>query len=199
MVNIVDLLMTGFLDFLGWYASEALDLSNIVQFLGRQFFYYILLQVVFYLFPFLKKILNLICLPFRYLHVYLHINAAREILREIEQKREDGEDYDDILDNGNLRVSLISGVDAYDENPSLLMSFSRPEYARRIAFAPNRLATVMLLGYLIVTPLASSDLISAQIGALIHIYLFLGIFGVLMPSMNDFYFYYQSAILAVCY
>jgi len=64
-----------------------------------------------------------------------------------------------------------------------------------MSVAPNRLATVMLLGYLIVTPLASSDLISAQIGALIHIYLFLGIFGVLMPSMNDFYFYYHSLLI----
>ncbi|MCK4849507.1 MAG: hypothetical protein KAT16_10795, partial [Candidatus Heimdallarchaeota archaeon] len=146
--------------------------------------------------PFLKRILVVFFLPFRWIHVYLHIYAAKEILKEIQDLKDQGI-KDPLLDNGNLRASLISGVDVPDENPGLLMSFSRFEYAKRIAFAPNKLAFSMLLGYFLVTPLvlADTNVISSQVGALIHLYLFVGIFGVLMPSINDWYFMIHALMI----
>ena len=77
------------------------------------------------------------------------------------------------------------------------MSFSRSEYAKRVAFAPNKLAIAMLLGYFLVTPLVLTDssVVSAQIGSLIHLYLFIGIFGVLMPSINDWYFMIHALMI----
>ena len=155
-----------------------------------------MLQIVLYFIPFLKRVLVIFFLPFRWIHVYLHIYAAKEVLKEIQDRKDQGNN-NSLLDNGNLRASLISGVDVPDENPGLLMSFSRFEFARKVAFAPNKLAFSMLLGYYLVTPLvlADSSLISSQIGALIHLYLFVGIFGVLMPSINDWYFMIHALMI----
>ena len=77
------------------------------------------------------------------------------------------------------------------------MGFNRFDYAKRVAFAPNKLALAMLLGYLVVTPLIFADtgVISSQVGGLVHLYLFIGIFGVLMPSINDWYFVIHALMI----
>jgi len=195
MVELIDLIAIALTDFLHWYSTEAIQ-GNFLEFFIKQFTYYILLQIVLYFIPFLKRVLVIFFLPFRWIHVYLHVYTAKEILKEIQDRKDQGIN-DPLLDNGNLRASLISGVDVPDENPGLLMSFSRFEYAKRVAFAPNKLAFSMLLGYFLVTPLvlADSSLISSQIGALIHLYLFVGIFGVLMPSVNDWYFMVHALMI----
>ncbi len=196
MVEILDLIALGFLEFIQWYSNEALSGSNFLEFLAKQLFYYIILQMVLYILPFLRKILNLLCLPFRWVHVYLHIYAAKQIMEEIQETKELNE-TDEVLDIGNLRSSLISGLDTADENPGLLMAFNRVEYAKRVALAPNRFGLVMLIGYFIVMPLAfaSGQILSTQLGAIIHFYLFLGIFGVMMPSMNDWYFIFHALMI----
>jgi hypothetical protein len=138
----------------------------------------------------------LICFPFRWIHVYLHIYAAKQVIEEIEEKKERDE-AEKTLDIGNLRASLISGLDIADENPGLLMAFNRVNYAKKVALAPNKFALIMLLGYFIVTPLAFSEgqIFSSDLGALVHLYLFLGIFGVLMPSTNDWYFIVHTLMI----
>ncbi|MFX0181892.1 MAG: hypothetical protein ACFE95_02320 [Candidatus Hodarchaeota archaeon] len=195
MVDLLDLLFLGFMEFLNWYTNETLKASDIIEFFTKQFLFYLLLQIVMYLIPFIRKVLNVLCLPFRWVHVYLHVYAAKEVLKEIEKKKEE-EEYEELIDKVSLRSSLISGIDTPDENPGLLMAFNRLEYAKKVALAPNRLAFIMLFGYLVVTPFAFADgiLFSTQ-GAFIHLYLFLGIFGVMMPSMNDWYFIFHALII----
>ncbi|MFX0050560.1 MAG: hypothetical protein ACFE8U_04640 [Candidatus Hermodarchaeota archaeon] len=195
MVNILDLVFLGFMEFLNWYTNDVLNASDLLEFFLKQFLFYLFLQIIMYLIPFIRKVLNIVCLPFRWTHVYLHIYAAKEVLKEIETKKEE-EEYDEIVDKASLRSSLISGIDTPDENPGLLMAFNRLEYAKKVALAPNRLAFIMLIGYLIVTPFAFVDgiLFSTQ-GAFIHFYLFLGIFGVMMPSLNDWYFIFHALII----
>ncbi len=196
MVELLDLLVKSFSDFINWYAVEAIQGENFVDFFVKQFSYYILLQITLYFLPFLRRILVIFFLPFRWIHVYLHVYTAKQILKEIESRKESGE-KEPIIDTGNLRASLISGIDVPDENPGLLMGFNRFDYARRVAFAPNKLAFVMLLGYFIVTPLIFADtgVLSSQVGGLVHLYLFIGIFGVLMPSINDWYFMIHALMI----
>ncbi|MFX0142196.1 MAG: hypothetical protein ACFFDN_51635 [Candidatus Hodarchaeota archaeon] len=195
MVDILDLLFLGFMEFLNWYTNEALIAPDLFVFFLKQFLFYLLLQIIMYLIPFIRKVLNIVCLPFRWVHVYLHVYAAKEVLKEIEKKKDEEKD-EDIVDKGSLHSSLISGVDVPDENPGLLMAFNRLEYAKKVALAPNRLAFIFLIGYLIVTPFAFVDgiLFSTQ-GSFIHFYLFLGIFGVMMPSLNDWYFIFHALII----
>ncbi len=196
MVELLDLLVDAFGDFINWYALEAVQGENLVDFFVKQISYYIVLQIVLYFIPFLRRILMIFFLPFRWIHVYLHVYTAKQIMKEIESRKESGE-KEPVIDTGNLRASLISGIDVPDENPGLLMGFNRFHYARRVALAPNKLAFIMLIGYLIVTPLIFADtgVLSSQVGGLVHLYLFIGIFGVLMPSLNDWYFLIHALMI----
>ena len=195
MVELLDLIVQGLGDFIHWYTA-GIQGENLVDFFVKQFSYYLLLQIVLYFLPFLRRILVIFFLPFRWIHVYLHVYTAKQILKEIESRKELGE-KEPVIDTGSLRASLISGIDVSDENPGLLMGFNRFEYARRVAFAPNKLAFAMLLGYLIVTPLIFADtgILSSQVGGMVHLYLFIGIFGVLMPSINDWYFMIHALMI----
>lgn len=192
--TIIDLIFEGFFDFLSWYAGE-LSGPDILTIISRQISYYIILQLLLILFPFIKRLLNYLFFPFRWIHVYFHITAAKQILSELENRKEQ-EDLDPLLDSANLRASLISGLDTIDENPGLLLSFNRLEHAKRVVFAPSRFALITFIAYLLVSPiLLSNQVISTQLGALIHLYFFIGIFSVLMPSINDYYFLFHTLLL----
>ena len=196
MLDIIDLIVTAFSDFLKWYSTEALQGENIIEFFIKQLTFYILLQMALFFIPFLKRVLVVLFLPFRWVHVYLHVYTAKQVLREINDRKDQGEKTP-LLDDGNLRASLISGLDVPDENPGLLLAVNRFDYAKRVALASQKISLVMLFGYFIVTPffLADSSIITSQTGALIHLYLFLGIFGVLMPSINDWYFVLHALMI----
>ena len=200
MAEFLDLIYIGFFDFLNWYSQEALDGANLIEFLSKQIMIYILLQIAMYFLPFIRKILNVICLPFRWIHVYLHVYEAKNVLDDLKYENENGEiDESGLnLDSGQIRSSLISGLDVADENPGLLIAFNHSSHARRVALAPNRFAIYMLISYIILAPLAfaTGEIFTTQIGSLIHLYFFLGIFGVMMPSMNDWYFMLHSVLIS---
>ncbi|MHA1214385.1 MAG: hypothetical protein ACTSPG_03770 [Candidatus Hodarchaeales archaeon] len=196
MSAILDTITNGFLSFISWYV-EGLNGPDFFVVFTRQITYYIMLQLITAFFPFIKRILNMLFFPFRWIHVYFHVMAAKEILKELDEKKET-DDYDKLLDSGNLRASLISGLDISDENPGLLMSFNRLEYAKRVALAPSRFASIIFIAYLLVSPvLLSNQILSIQLGAIIHLYFFIGIFAVLMPSLNDYYFVFHSLLISM--
>ncbi|MFX0084094.1 MAG: hypothetical protein ACFFAU_00335 [Candidatus Hodarchaeota archaeon] len=200
MADLLDLIVLGFDQFIKWYANEVLGEFKIIDFFVKELIIYIITQLLLYLFPVLRKLMNIIYLPFRWIHVYLHVYSARLILNEIKELKDNREleDYDPSLDSCTLRSSLISGVDVPDENPGLLMAFNRSDYARRVAFAPRIFGLIMLVTFLIITPLAFTEgqILSSTYGAYIHFYLCLGIFGVMMPSLNDFYFVLHSFMIS---
>lgn len=200
MADFLDLIFIGFDQFIKWYSNVVLGEFKIVDFLVKELIIYLITQILLYLFPVLRKLMNIIYLPFRWIHVYLHVYSAKIILNEIKELKENGDldDYDPLLDSGTLRSSLISGLDVPDENPGLLMAFNRSEYARKVAFAPRIFGLIMLLAFLIITPLAFTEgqFLSSTYGAYIHFYLCLGIFGVMMPSLNDFYFVLHSFMIS---
>jgi hypothetical protein len=195
-VDIIEIITLAGFDFLESYADSLLQTGNILDFLFKQFTYYILLQLALYFVPFLKRILVIFFIPFRWIHVYLHIYAAKQLQKEIKEKKNQRK-MEFLVDDSSLRASLVSGVDIADENPGLLIAFNRFEYAKRVAFSSNKLAFLLLLGYLAVTPLILTDnsVFSSNLGALIHLYFFIGIFGVLMPSLNDWYFVIHALMI----
>ncbi|NHJ01625.1 MAG: hypothetical protein EAX86_05750 [Candidatus Heimdallarchaeota archaeon] len=199
-MDLFDIIYMGFVDFLSWYSQEALNGVNLIEFFSKQFMIYILLQIVMYFLPFIRKFLNVICLPFRWIHVYLHVYEAKLIIEELQKQRESGEEDDSgfDLDSGQIRSSLISGLDVSDENPGLLMAFNQLKHAQRVALAPNKFAIFMLISYIILAPLAfaTGEVFTTQIGSLVHLYFFLGIFGIMMPSMNDWYFIFHSFLIS---
>ncbi len=195
MSVVLDLIFLGFTGFFQWYSSEALG-GDLLVFFIKQAFMYILLQLILQIIPFLKRIVNALWFPFRFLHVYMHVYAAKELARDLDKKKEEDENYDDRLDSYLLRSSFATGLSRNDENAMMITSFNRIEYARQVALAPSRFGWVMLLGYLVVSPLALwGSMFSTVVGAIIHFYFFVGIFGVMMPTLNDWLFIVNTIIL----
>jgi hypothetical protein len=193
--TLFDLIALGVLGFLQWYSGEVLT-GDLLLFFIKQFVMYLLLQLIMYMLPFLQKIVNVVWFPFRALHVFLHIQAARDIYREVEEQYEDEEDLDNLYDMSRIRSGLATGLGRPDENSITVLSFNRVAYAKRIAFAPSRFGWVMFMGYLVVVPLALvSDTFTTTAGALLHFYFFVGIFGVMMPSISDWYFVIHTIML----
>ena len=166
-----------------------------------------LIQIIIWIFPFLQNILNRLCTPFRIVHVYLHVHTGKEISRELNEKWEKGEDDDPILDQNRIRSSLATGLDRPDENAVLVISFNRLEYAKRVALAPRNFALILLVGYFIITPLrfinppgllsVVTSALTDPVGALLHFYFFLGIFHVMLPSLNDWYYVFNTVLLNI--
>ncbi|MHA2246433.1 MAG: hypothetical protein ACXADY_15945 [Candidatus Hodarchaeales archaeon] len=196
MAVLVDLIFLSITGFFQWYSSEALG-GDLLVFFIKQLFMYILLQMILQIIPFLKRIVNALWFPFRFLHVYMHVNAAKELARDLDKKKEeDDENYDHRLDSYLLRSSFATGLSRNDENAMLIASFNRIGYARQVALAPSRFGWIMLLGYLVVSPLALwGSLFTTVVGAIIHFYFFVGIFGVMMPTLNDWLFIINTVIL----
>ena len=199
MSTLIDLIALGFLGFFQWYAQEVLDPRDLIIFFIKQLFMYLLLQLVMYILPFLRRITNFIWFPFRFLHVYLHIFTAKEIARSLDQKEEEDEELDNIFDQHIVRSSYVTGLGRNDENSMLIASFNRIGYAYQVALAPSRFGWILLVGYLIVSPLALvtplSHVFSTTAGAALHFYFFVGIFGVMMPTLNDWLFVINNIIL----
>ncbi|UCG03915.1 MAG: hypothetical protein JSW11_07995 [Candidatus Heimdallarchaeota archaeon] len=169
---------------------------DIIFFFLKQLVMYLLLQIVMFMLPFLQKIVNVLWFPFRALHVFLHVQSAKEIYHELEEKHDNEEDLDRLYDAGRIRSSLATGLGRPDENSMMVASFNRIEYAKRVALAPSRFGWVMLVGYLLIAPLAlMNNTFTTVAGALLHFYFFVGIFGVMMPSVSDWYFVIHTIML----
>ena len=199
MSTLIDLIALGFLGFFQWYAQEVLDPRDLILFFIRQLFLYLLMQLIMYVLPFLRRITNFIWFPFRFLHVYLHIFTAKELARNLDHKEEEDEDLDNIFDQHIVRSSYVTGLGRNDENSMLIASFNRIGYAYKVALAPSRFGWILLVGYLIVSPLALvtplTHVFSTTAGAALHFYFFVGIFGVMMPTLNDWLFVINNIIL----
>ncbi len=199
MSTVIDLIALGLLGFFEWYAQEVLNPRDLVLFFIRQVFMYMLLQMILHILPFLKRITNILWFPFRFLHVYLHVFTTKEIYRDLEKKEEEEDDFDDLYDQHYLRSSLATGLGRFDENAMLIVSLNHIGHARRVAMAPSRFGWVLLVGYLVITPLALvtplSHVFLTVAGAALHFYFFVGIFGVMMPTMNDWLFIINTIIL----
>jgi hypothetical protein len=198
--SIFDLIALGVLGFFQWYAQEILNPQDLVLFLIRQLIMYVLLQLLLHLFPFLKRITNILWFPFRFVHVYLHVFTAKELYRALEEKEEEeDEDFDNLYDQHYLRTSLSTGLARPDEKAMLIVSFNRVGHALKVATAPSRFGWILLVGYLVITPLALVSPLSQAFltvaGAALHFYFFVGIFGVMMPTLSDWMYVINTVIL----
>ena len=197
-MSIFDLITLGILDFFGWYAQEIMSGSDLLKYFIRQLAMYILLQLLFLIFPFIKRAINMIWFPFSFLHVYLHIYTAKEISRDLDEKKEEGEELDSLLDRHFVRSGFITGLGRRSENTMIISSFNRVKYAKQVAMAPSKFGWVLLAGYLIITPLAiGGSIITGAIGAFVHLYFFIGIFGVMMPTMEDWMYVLNTLIISL--
>jgi hypothetical protein len=173
-----------------------------LEYLIRLFLFYWFLQFLLGMVPWLEKIVYQLCFPFRWLHVFFHVRAAKQVTEEVEKlRKESDESYDKLLDTSNLRATLVSGLDTADENPGLVLGINRLHHARLIAFAPFRFALVTAAVFVLVTfvymyaPIDPLKKVFELPVLVSHFYFYIGIFGVLFPSRNDMFYYYHAALI----
>ncbi|MFW9997131.1 MAG: hypothetical protein ACFFD4_34120 [Candidatus Odinarchaeota archaeon] len=144
------------------------------------------LQVVFTIFPPLKSLVDTIMAPFRIVHIWLHLQAARAV---IEKRKKSNE-----LDNYSLGFTALfsTGFGTKVERPAIALSGTcSPREAASIANAPLKGALVLLLFLTLLTPFLRTSFA----GKLVHLYFFIGIATSSFPSASDYKYTYNMLLL----
>lgn len=159
---------------------------NILSYLLSAILLALFMQAVFALLPPLKSFIDTIMVPFRIVHIWLHMQAARDI---INKRKISGN-----LENFSLSfVSFFStGFGTKAENPAIALSgICSPKEASRIANAPFKGALTFLVMLILLTPILRTTFI----GKLIHLYIFIGIVTTSFPSGSDYKYTYNMLLM----
>lgn len=142
---------------------------------------YIVLQMLGLLFPLVKKLIAIIFLPFRVLHVWLHLQAANQL----DLQKNDPEDQLVV----NRFFTSITGEDR------IALGIKAPKNTReayQIAMAPTKGAIILIGISFLISPIL---LILGSIGFFIHLYILFGSLTTLWADAKDYLFAYQVALL----
>jgi hypothetical protein len=144
------------------------------------------MQVVFAILPPVRSIVDTIMVPFRIIHIWLHIQAARDV---IAKRNLSG-------DKKNFSLSFISffstGFGTKSEQSAIALNgLCSPKEASRIANAPLKGTLVLLLMLTLLTPLLRTTFI----GKLIHLYIFIGVVTTSFPSGSDYKYTYNMLLM----
>ena len=146
----------------------------------------IIYTIVSGIFPGIKNLVYTVFKPFRLLHIWFHIQAAKEV----------NEKYN--LENPNhgkktnFSVLFSTGVGANSEHSFISFSttddFSTKD-AIAIARAPLMPALVLLLGLILIGPLMTEGIF-----IFIHLYFLIGVTLVMFPSGHDNMFIFNTIL-----
>ncbi|MFX0092735.1 MAG: hypothetical protein ACFFBD_13320 [Candidatus Hodarchaeota archaeon] len=142
---------------------------------------YLVLQVLGLLFPLVKRMMAAIFLPFRLLHVWLHLQAAQKLDLQIV----DSEDH--------LVINrFITSITSDDRATLGIKAPKNTRDAYLIATAPTKGAVILIALSFVISPLL---LLLGPFGFFIHLYILLGSLTTLWADAKDYLFAYQVALL----
>lgn len=184
LLDLVNSLLNGSLDFY----SQVLFLTPItivtiylLMFLGN-----LILTCIYFILPWLEKIIVMICFPFRLMHIYFHI---------WEIKRQQREHIFQDSKFGNLSAGFYTGI-GNSERSSINASFKKSDVtikeAFKIASAPSKGTFILAFFLALMTP---TLLAFGRTGLIIHLYFSVAGAGVLSPDRDDYTFCYNIIIL----
>ncbi|MFX0064906.1 MAG: hypothetical protein ACFFC7_22245 [Candidatus Hermodarchaeota archaeon] len=184
MALIEDWASSWFIGVLEWYAQTFMIIISpemlLVQ-LELLVLIYLVLQILGFLFPIIKRITTTIFLPFRLLHVWLHLEAAKKLGLQTSSSEE------------TLVISrFLTSVIGEDRVSLGIKAPQNTKDAYRIATAPTRGAIVVILLSFVLSPLL---FLFGLVGFLIHLYLLLGSLTTLWTDAKDYLFVYQTALI----
>ncbi|MFX1250621.1 MAG: hypothetical protein ACFFCZ_03320 [Promethearchaeota archaeon] len=142
---------------------------------------YLVLQALGFLFPGIGRLVTAIFLPFRILHVWLHLDAANKLDLQTSDSEE------------SLIITRFFTSINTDDRTSL--GIKAPKYtqdAYRIATAPTKGAIVLIILSFLLSPVL---VIFGIIGLVIHLYILLGSLTTLSADIKDYLFVYQIALV----
>lgn len=158
-----------------WYKNTfAISLNAIPSAILSFLLTYLVIQLFLFIFPPLRKFMMIIGAPFRYLHVYLHLDAARRIAVN---------KYGVISENPRS-LGFWADNTGNDTKPLLYPYFSTSD-ALKVASAPFLGGIALFIFLLISSPIFSGMRI---FGLVFHIYLIFCCFGLSFPSFKDYSF-----------
>ncbi|MFX0095084.1 MAG: hypothetical protein ACFFBD_25340 [Candidatus Hodarchaeota archaeon] len=144
---------------------------------------YLVLHVLGLLFPLIKRIITVTFLPFRVLHIWLHLQIAHKL--NLQNPDED---------EGLMINRFITSTTGDDQT---LLGIKAPKNTRdayRIATAPTKGALVLIILSFVLSPIL---MMIGTIGFLIHLYILLGSLTTLWSDPKDYLFVYQLALMNV--
>ena len=165
-------------------------LGNFLSNFLTTIFLIILIRIIYSLvsgiFPGVKNLVYTVFKPFRLLHIWFHIQAAKEV----------NEQYS--IDNPNhgkktnFSVLFSTGVGANSEH-SFISFATTDDFTTKdaiaIARAPLMPALVMLLGLILIGPLMTEGIF-----IFIHLYFLIGVTLVMFPSGHDNMFIFNTIL-----
>ncbi|MFQ5976724.1 MAG: hypothetical protein ACE5OZ_01180 [Candidatus Heimdallarchaeota archaeon] len=188
MEDLIDDLWQGYFD---WYATriyEGISAGNIVALLLGVFVIYIILMLLGAVFPIVDRILNIVFLPFRIIHVWMHAREMKLIqTRDAVQKP--GPHQGTRFMSSGLTLAIIR-----KEWAGARLMTDNPRIARRVAFAPLKIFLPAILLVLVSSPLLRLIIADRWLSILIHMYLLLGCLRSL-PTAEDHYFLYYAVMM----
>ncbi|MHA2295910.1 MAG: hypothetical protein ACXAEU_19700 [Candidatus Hodarchaeales archaeon] len=145
------------------------------------------MQTIFGIVPWFKSIVDGIMMPFRVIHVWLHVHQASTIIKH--------QSNDSNNTDGTLSLRLTSyfstGFGQKGEKPGLAISgLCSPREAASIANAPAKGAFLLLLLLTLITPLLRGTFL----GTMVHLYILLGISTSSWPSTSDYSYTYNMLL-----
>ncbi len=177
------MLFTGILtDLLEWYQNTVIiGFTRFPYLFISMILTYVIIQLFCLLIPPLKRVLITLALPFRYMHVWLHVDAAKKATkRNSKQKKKD-----------QVVINLWTRLKGNDSAYISLKAYSTRD-AIKIASAPLKGALALLSFIVLSSPILAK---LGLLGLLIHIYLIFSCFGVALPSISDYSFIYQGIMI----
>lgn len=184
MALIEDLVSNWITELLNWYAQTFMIIISpemLLLQLELLVIIYLILQVLGFLFPVVKRLVNTFFLPFRILHVWLHLDAAKKL------------DLQTVDSEESLVITrFFASVNSNDRASLGIKAPKNTRDAYRIAIAPTKGAIILIAMSFLLSPLL---LMFGVVGFFIHLYVLLGSLTTLWADAKDYLFVYQTAVL----
>ena len=161
-------------------------LSNFLMTIFLIFLIRIVYEIVTMIFPGIKNLVYTIFKPFRLLHIWFHIQAAKNV------NTKNHKNNPNQRKKVNFSVLFSTGMGSGSER-SIISMASTDEFSTKdaiaIAKAPMMPALVMLLFLILIGPLMTEGLF-----VFIHLYFLIGITLVMLPSGHDNLFVFNTIL-----
>ncbi|MFX0091462.1 MAG: hypothetical protein ACFFBD_06840 [Candidatus Hodarchaeota archaeon] len=142
---------------------------------------YLVLQVLNLFFPVIKRISAVVFLPFRLLHVWLHLQAAQKL------------DLQTSDTDAHLVINRFVTSITNDDRAMLGIKAPKNTHdAYRIATAPTKGAVIVITLSFVISPIL---MMLGSLGFFIHLYILFGSLTTLWADGKDYLFAYQVALL----
>ncbi|MFX1254514.1 MAG: hypothetical protein ACFFCZ_23070 [Promethearchaeota archaeon] len=184
MALIEDLLSNWATELLNWYAQTFMIIISpelLLLQLELLVIIYLILQVLGFLFPIVKRLINTFFLPFRIFHAWLHLDAAKKLDLQTPDSEE-----------SLIITRFFTSVNTDDRATLGIKAPKNTRDAYRIAIAPTKGAIVLIMLSFLLSPLL---LMFGVVGFFIHLYVLLGSLTTLWADAKDYLFVYQTAVL----